>query len=260
MRGLTGLGPLARQGVRRTLSACPAAAIDEELIELNPCRATGRRKARGLTAKAEPDPLTREEARLLADTARDHFAGWYPRVMVGLRTELRLSELLALEWRDIDWKGARLRVERAIVREHVGPPKSGEARDVDLSPVALTAIKTHRAAVAEQWLALGLPVLETVFTAATGERLTQDLVRSTLARICKKAGMRYRGPHAAFRDTFATTLLGANVPLTYVAAQLGHGDAAVTLRHYAKWLPRPDARHVAVLDECGSDCESAEAV
>jgi integrase len=53
--------------------------------------------------------------------------------------------------------------------------------------------------------------------------------------------MRYRGPHAAFRDTFATALLGANVPLTYVAAQLGHGDAAVTLRHYAKWLPRPDA-------------------
>jgi hypothetical protein len=65
MRGLTGLGPLARQGVRRTLSACLAAAIDEELIELNPCRATGRRKARGLTAKAEPDPLTREEARLI---------------------------------------------------------------------------------------------------------------------------------------------------------------------------------------------------
>jgi hypothetical protein len=84
VRGLTGLGPLARQGVRRTLSACLAAAIDEELIELNPCRATGCRKARGLTAKAEPDPLTREEARLLADTARDHFAGWYPLVMVGL--------------------------------------------------------------------------------------------------------------------------------------------------------------------------------
>jgi hypothetical protein len=52
--------------------------------------------------------------------------------------------------------------------------------------VALAAIKTHRAAVAEQWLALGLPVPETVFTAATGERLTQDLVRSTLARIYKK--------------------------------------------------------------------------
>jgi hypothetical protein len=45
MRGLTGLGPLARQGVRRTLSACLAAAIDEELIELTPAgrRDDGRR-------------------------------------------------------------------------------------------------------------------------------------------------------------------------------------------------------------------------
>jgi hypothetical protein len=65
---------------------------------------------------------------------------------------------------------------------------------------------------------------------------------------------------ARFRDTFATTLLAANVPLIYVSSQLGHADPVVTLRHYTRWLPRPDARHVALLDERVSDCASAEAV
>ncbi len=259
-RGLTGLSPVARSGVRRTLSACLGAAIDEELIESNPCRSTRRKSGRGNTARPEPDPLTREEARLLAETARQHFADWFPFVMVGLRTGLRLSELLALDWGDVDWTGARLHVERAIVREYLGPPKSGSARHVDLSPEAMTALRTHRSGLAEQWLALGLPAPGIVFPAPTGERLTQDRVRSMLARICAKAGVRYRGPHAAFRDTFATALLTVNVPLIYVSSQLGHADPAVTLRHYTRWLPRPDARHVAVLDECVSGCVSAEAV
>jgi integrase len=50
------------------------------------------------------------------------------------------------------------------------------------------------------------------------------------------------------RDTFASQLLSANAPLLYVSQQLGHGSAAVTLKHYAKWLPKADSRYVHLLD------------
>jgi len=39
------------------------------------------------------------------------------------------------------------------------------------------------------------------------------------------------------RHTFASLLLQDGAPITYVSRQLGHKDAAITLRVYAHWLP-----------------------
>jgi hypothetical protein len=59
------------------------------------------------------------------------------------------------------------------------------------------------------------------------------------------------------RDTYASQLLSANAPLLYVGHQLGHSSAAVTLKHYAKWLPKADTRYVHLLDSmCGSEMEA----
>jgi hypothetical protein len=38
------------------------------------------------------------------------------------------------------------------------------------------------------------------------------------------------------RDTFASQLLTAGVQLGYVSVQLGHADAQITARHYARWV------------------------
>ncbi len=43
-------------------------------------------------------------------------------------------------------------------------------------------------------------------------------------------------PHQ-LRHTFASQLLAAGGPITYVSRQLGHHDASITLRVYAHWLP-----------------------
>lgn len=37
---------------------------------------------------------------------------------------LRISECLALKWSDIDWLNAKLRIQRSIVRQHVGDVKT----------------------------------------------------------------------------------------------------------------------------------------
>ena len=52
------------------------------------------------------------------------------------------------------------------------------------------------------------------------------------------------------RHTFASLLLQAGVPITYVSKQLGHRDASITLRVYAHWLPDSGAeRGVDQLDD-----------
>ena len=38
------------------------------------------------------------------------------------------------------------------------------------------------------------------------------------------------------RDTYASRLLTAGVPIQYLSRQLGHAGIAVTQAHYARWL------------------------
>jgi len=37
---------------------------------------------------------------------------------------LRISECLGLKWCDVDWEGSRLKIERGVVRQRVGPVKT----------------------------------------------------------------------------------------------------------------------------------------
>ena len=50
------------------------------------------------------------------------------------------------------------------------------------------------------------------------------------------------------RHTFASLLLQAGAPITYVSKQLGHADASVTLRVYAHYLPDPSRKDMDLLD------------
>ena len=57
----------------------------------------------------------------------------------------------------------------------------------------------------------------------------------TFHRICESAGLGHRAPKD-LRDTYASHLVSAGVPLAYVAAQLGHSKIDVTAGHYARWV------------------------
>jgi integrase len=71
-----------------------------------------------------------------------------------------------------------------------------------------------------------------VFASLTGTPVEERNVRDLFKRMLEKAGLRHIRIHD-LRHTYATSLLQAGAPITYVSAQLGHRDASITLRAYA---------------------------
>jgi integrase len=62
-------------------------------------------------------------------------------VLVGGAAGLRLGEVLALEWGDIDFRNGILTVMRNDWRGSVGAPKSGRDRKIPLTARAAAALK-----------------------------------------------------------------------------------------------------------------------
>jgi integrase len=60
-------------------------------------------------------------------------------------TGLRISEILALRWSDVDWKNSCVEVTRAYVYSRFGPPKSrASKRPVPLHPLLAASLETWR--------------------------------------------------------------------------------------------------------------------
>jgi integrase len=180
----------------------------------------------------EFDFLDFEEAdRLLA--AVD--AEWRTMVLVALRTGMRMGELIALRWQDMDLVAGKVTVKQNAVKGRLGTPKSGKAREIALSNDTIAALKAHRH--------LRGPL---VFCRMDGRMLKYTELRHPLWRACRKAGLRSVQWHA-LRHSFASHLVMRGVPLKAVQDLLGHSTIQMTMR-YAHLAPHVTREAVNLLD------------
>jgi len=223
------------------LRAALTDAVHHELIDINPIAGWTYKKTMP-PKSSDVEPFTKDEQELiLANLVGQgkniiQFAFW---------TGLRTSELIELEWGDIDWVRGIVRVERAKTQyanqAETTKTKSGE-RDVKLLPPALAALTAQKAFT---FLQDG----KVFHNPRTGEPWTGDQpIRKTLwIPALKKAGIRYRRPYQT-RHTFASMMLSAGEPLAWVSKQLGHSNVLMTAKVYATWIPdsQPEAGLKAV--------------
>lgn len=139
-------------------------------------------------------------------------------------TGLRVSELVSLDWRDLELKERMLRV--------MG--KGGKEREVPFGRPAQAALRAWR----DRWPevraaggAVSSEGAEPVFLNPRGGRLTDRSVRRILDRwVEATAAARGVHPHT-LRHTFATHLLENRADLRAIQELLGHASLATTQRY-----------------------------
>lgn len=188
--------------------------------------------------------LDGDQVRALLNGTRDHRLN--PVWAVAATTGMRQAEILGLTWRDIDLKVPRLRVERTLARQGgswvlVEPKTRQSRRAIPLAPTAVSALRSHKRRMREEWLAAGKKgdefEAQLVFMTPAGLPLTGSEVTKALQR--KLAELKL--PVIRFHDlrhTTATLLLADGWALEDVKNLLGHSTIALTSNTYGHYLER----------------------
>jgi len=227
-----GLADNTIRGVFRLLSAAMRFAFEEGIIPKNPCRKLRVRREE----QAEQRVLDRreqEKLRTAASGKKDLPA------LLSLYTGMRLGEVCALKWSDIDWDKRTITVRRTVQR--VAQMKKTEGGKTVLMIGTPKSAHSHRVLPVPEFLLKHLRVLsrekyvsEYIFGAAS-RAAEPRTVQRRFQRLMKQLGLADVHFHT-LRHSFATRLLELGVDIKTVSALLGHGSARTTLDFYAHSL------------------------
>jgi integrase len=211
------------KGIVRTLSALLSQAVEDEKLPANPALRLGKYLRRGDEEATEIQPLDTAQAALLVTTAERYFGRWHPWLLCAVRTGMRLGELLALQWGDIDWNDRSISVRRNIVRGTLTTPKSHRRRRVDVTPQLAEVLLAWRRVQRQRWLTKGEVMPDWVFPSLTGTPVEERNVRYVFKRVLEKAGT---PPHPHPR------------PAAHVRDAPAPSGRTDHLRERAAWAPR----------------------
>ncbi|MGX6999847.1 Arm DNA-binding domain-containing protein [Caballeronia sp. KNU42] len=202
-------------------------AMTDKMVTSNPAEGVPRANYQ----KPLPDPFSSEETdAIIGEAARAYSGNIHNMVEAWFWTGLRTSEILGLEWKNVDFLSAKMLVATVLVEgEEKDRTKTSIARLVNLNSRAVAALQRQRE-----------------LTQIRGGRVFQDprysedwlngkaFLKLYWAPMLKRLGIRYRRPYN-MRHSYATAMLMAGMKPAFCAKQLGH-SVEVFLRTYAKWM------------------------
>lgn len=258
-----GYSPSFIKRFKNVISKMFKQAYQNDLVMRNPAEKTTTPKEekhdggshRGLSEKEQVDFLR------YADEMEPQYADLF---YLGFSTGMRIGELFALEWSEVDFTNQEVHVNGTMIKLDGKEYRKGLAktdsskRSIPLLPEIARRLRKHKIKQAEYKMMLGAewkPVKgleQLVFTTPIGRPLSRGVIYNSIDRIIEvinhdermSAEKEHRKPTEfehfsshTMRHTFATRALEKGIPPKVVQEYLGHKKIDTTLNIYTHVLP-----------------------
>jgi integrase len=176
---------------------------------------------------------------------------WYPFFLTAALTGMRLGELLAMRWQNMQWENCRYNVMERIYEGVFNTPKSDASmRSVDLSPMVLESLRAHKAIQNETKLRQG-PASEDnnlVFCRDSGTPIIDATkLRTLLVNALTDANCPIIRIHD-LRHTYVALLIDQGASPKYIQGQIGHASIQMTFDTNGHLMPEAGQAVVERLD------------
>ncbi|WP_406734713.1 site-specific integrase [Vibrio scophthalmi] len=207
--------------------------------------------------RPEPNPFTKDELIRLRETDAPCISG-KNLALLAVLTGLRISEIIALAWEDINWLKKELYVKRArVLNDYKVPKTAGSVRIVELNALAIDVLKAQFESTGKSKPRCVLVLqqdykrkikthLSFVFINTKSRRPflnAKQYGKAFFTSFLQIAKVKHRGS-SQLRHTFASQALTAGISKEWIAGQMGHTSTKMIDDHYGRWI-KADAPNCA---------------
>ncbi|WP_456029108.1 site-specific integrase [Ruminococcus sp.] len=245
---------LAPKTIRHNLSFISdvfSYAVKMDLLSDNPCRKVTIPKGE----VKEKQIYSQEEMVLLLTRISGEPTKYRAFFFLIAYSGFRRSEMLGLEWKDIDFENNIITVkrtsnytaERGIYTDTTKTKRS--QRVLKISPYIMGILKELKDEQDEEALRLGDKWVDSdrLFVKWNGEPMNNQTPYGWLKEFCEKNELPFYGIHS-FRHFAASALISAGLDVTTVSGALGHCNSGTTLNVYSHMFQNAQARVAEAMD------------
>lgn len=192
-----------------------------------------------LKSNYKMNPFSLEEMELLLKNSD----GWFKNFLgIAFFTGARTGEILALEWRDIDFENSTISISKTRTIGITKRPKTKSSfRDIDMLSQCEIFLK-------EQRKITGLS--ENIFLSEfkQGDKIYSSIsLNRRWKTLLKRCNLEYRSIYQT-RHSFASNMLSNKEDLFWISKMLGHKNTNITVEKYSKYIKRAKEKKTTFLD------------
>jgi integrase len=242
-----GSSPATVENIRAIISGIFSYACEEELIQINPASRLSR-FIKKRDKRKNGKFLTQEQISIFLKTVHQLFPNYYALFVCAFSTGMRLGEILALAWEDIDFDKKTIKVERAYSNGNIDTTKNGKVHFVDMSENLHDILLKHQEKIQSRERGIlpelnltqetgSINTIHLVFPNRNGKPIDgANLKNRVFYKVIEAAGLSHFRFHD-IRHTFASMLLHQGESLHYVKEQMGHASIQTTVDIYGHICP-----------------------
>lgn len=251
-----GYGYETRNKVRILLVDIFNKALINEYVRKNPAKGIALKR----NEEVERRVLSEEEQAIFFDYSKGTFYDNF--FVTAIMTGMRIGEIAALRWKDIDWDKRVIHIRRTLIYQkfegdtkkefHFGDPKTNTSvRDIPINKQCEVALK--RQYMQKSIVSGKAPITKKVdpefsdllFTTRYNTPINSQIISDAIKRIVTE--INYMRDYLdeietfsahCFRHTFATRCFEAGIMPKTVQAYLGHATLQMTMDLYTSVMPK----------------------